>query len=505
LCDRRIDLSDTIDERPWSSLKHDTAAFGIAVFIDRLSGFLLLPLLTAAMDRAEFGAWAQVLTALALMSTLLEFGFYHAIVRYVPGARRAKKGRVLHGMLLVFGFNSAVFLLLAWLVPGLISRLLFATPASANVILAAAAFIIAECLFEFLILAFLRADGQIRAGAIYYAVKSVLRVALLWQGLWSGADLTGLFLRVAAGDLALVALAYVTHIAPSAEIAVSGLGKKFWREVFHYAGPIVLSSVLSWSNASLNRFLIVYVLGLAALGVYAANYSIAAIVTLASLVMNFAAVPHLNNAWNRGEKARVRQLLATVVEFYCYLTIPVAVCIAVFYLPLANLLTSERYLAEPALIYLLATFMVLVGLEQLLTFATFLDNSRFSAAVSSVSLAVNVVLCLALMQTLGLVGAALAVVISTLLIVTCNVAFLRRMVRFSFPWLGVGWIAAASFAFGVVGSQVLKLIGAPTFPNGFIAGLISLPVFLGVEALRRGSVTRQVFATFVTFLRTRTL
>ena len=68
---------------------------------------------------------------------------------------------------------------------------------------------------------------------------------------------------------------------------------------------IVIASVLSWANSSLNRFLIVYVLGLAALGVYAANYSIAAIVSLASLVMNFSAVPHLNNAWNRGDKARV--------------------------------------------------------------------------------------------------------------------------------------------------------------------------------------------------------
>lgn len=498
-------MSDTIDERPWSSLKHDTVYFGVAVFIDRLSGFLLLPLLTAAMDRAVFGAWAQVLTALALMSTLLEFGFYHAIVRYVPGAKRGKKGRVLHGMLLVFGVNSVAFLLLAWLAPGMISRVLFATPESANVILAAAAFIIAECLFEFLILAFLRADGQIRAAAIYYAVKSVLRVALLWQGLRGGADLTGLFLRVAAGDLFLVVLAYAVHIAPSAEIALTGLGKKFWREVFHYAGAIVLSSVLSWSNASLNRFLIVYVLGLAALGVYAANYSIAAIVTLASLVMNFTAVPHLNNAWNRGDKARVRQLLATVVEYYCYLTIPVAVAIAVFYLPLARLLTSEQYFADPALIYLLVTFMVLVGLEQLLTFATFLDNSRFSAAVSSVSLAVNVVLCLALLGVLGIVGAALAVVISTLLVVTCNAIFLRRMVRFDFPWLGIAWIAGASLAFGVVGAQVLKLLGAPTFANAFIAGAISLPVFLGLEALRSGSVTRQVFETFVILLRTRAL
>jgi O-antigen/teichoic acid export membrane protein len=498
-------LSDTIDERPWSSLKHDTVFFGAAVFIDRLSGFLLLPLLTAAMDRAVFGAWAQVLTALTLMSTLLEFGFYHAIVRYVPGARRAKAGRVLHGMLLVFGINSAVFLALAWLAPGLISRLLFATPEASGVILAAAAFIIAECLCEFLVLAFLRADGQIRAGAIYYAVKSVLRVALLWHGLRSGADLTGLFLRVAAGDLVMVALAYGTHVAPSVEIAVFGLGRKFWRDVFGYAGNIVLSSILSWANSSLNRFLIVYVLGLASLGVYAANYSIAAIVSLASLVMNFTAVPHLNNAWNRGEKARVRQLLATVVEFYCYLTIPVAVAIAVFYLPVARLLTSEQYLAEPALIYMLVTFMVLVGLEQLLTFATFLDNSRFSAAVSSVSLAVNVVLCLVLLGTLGILGAAVAVVVSTLLIVTANLVFLRRMVRFAMPWQGILLILGASIAFGVVASQLLVLFGAPTLLNAILAGIVSLPVFLGIEALRKGSQTRWAFETAMTLLRTRKL
>lgn len=480
--------------RPWSDLRRDTAAYGIAIAVDRLSSFVVLPLLTTTMERSVFGGWTQVLTAFALLSIILEIGFYHSIVRYVPGAPRADVGRILHGMVAIIIGNSAIFILLAIVAPDAISQVLFAAAEAADIILAAAIFIVTECLFEFLVLAFLRADGQIRASAFYYVIKTLLRLALLWQGVASGADLAGLLVRLTLGNVAITAIAYAIHIAPNVDIAITGLRRGFWIDVIRHSGAIVLSSSLAWANASLNRFLIVHTLGLTAVGVYAANYSIASIVSLASLVINFTVIPHLNNWWNQGDKLHVRGILVTATEYYCYATIPAAVAVGVFYLPLARLLTSEQYLGGPILIWSLVIFMAMLGLEQLMTFATFLDNSRFSVRVRALSLAINVGLNLALLKEYGISASALAAALSTFLTLGFNVSFLHRIMGYKFPWRSVVVMVAAAAAMGGIAIVALRLLPAHTFGYAVVAGFISLPIYLGLESMWKGSVTRQLLS-----------
>src|SRR5690348_6180614 len=141
--------------------------------IDRLSGFVLLPVLTSGMDRATFGAWSQVLTAFALLSNILELGFFHAIVRHVPGVENDRVGRTLHGMLAIIAVNCTVFLLLAYAVPGLFSQVLFAQHEAASIIFTAALFVVSECFFEFIVLAFLRAYDRVLLCSIYYVIKNI--------------------------------------------------------------------------------------------------------------------------------------------------------------------------------------------------------------------------------------------------------------------------------------------------------------------------------------------
>lgn len=475
-----------------SGLKRDAAIYGAAIAVDRLSGFLVLPLLTESMDRSMFGAWTQVLTAFALVSNVLELGFYHSIVRYVPGAKRFVVGRVLHGMLAILTVNCAIFLVLALALPGIFSRLLFAQSEPNSIILAAAALIVTECFFEFVVLAFLRADGRIRVCAFYYVTKNVLRLLLLWQGLAHGAGLQGLLELLSISNAFLVVIVYVLHVVPGTPIALRGLEPGFWSRTIRYSGAIVLSTNLSWANVSLNRFLIVYLLGLGELGIYAANYSISSIVNIGALIVNFTVVPHLNEAWNRGDKRRVCDLLSTVTQYYCFATVPTGVAVGVFYMPLAHLLTSAQYLGPPMLIWWLVTFMILLGLEQLTTFATFLDNSHFSVRVRSLSLAINVVLNVALLKIVGVSVSAFAASISTVVVLGFNHWFLRRMTNYVFPWRGVLMIVVAAAAMGAVAHTALSLLPAQSFGYAVIAGFISLPVFLGLESAWRGSVIRQL-------------
>jgi O-antigen/teichoic acid export membrane protein len=475
-------------------LTRDAVAYGIAVAVDRLTGLLLLPLLTALMAPSVFGAWNQVLAAMGLFSNILLVGFYHSIVRYVPGAPRGEIGRVLHGMLAMIATTSGIFLLLAFAIPALLSQLLFATPSQADVIPIAAAFIISECIFEFVVLAFLRADERIVACAVYYVIKSLLRLALLWQGLASGAELGGLLGRLTVANAAIVLVAYFVHVAPTVDVAIGGLRSGFWKPVLAHSGMIVLSSNLSWANVSLNRFLIVHILGLVQLGVYAANYSLASIINLIALIVNFTVIPHLNAAWNRGDKKLVREILTLTTQYYFCACIPMFVAVGIFYLPLLKLLATVAYQGPTLLIWELGCFMVLLGFEQVLTFATFLDNSQFSVWVRGSALICNVLLNVVLLGTLGLEAAALAAVLSMFLVIAFDVWFLRGMVGYRFPWGSVVVMMLAGAGMGLAGTIVLALLGKDTFGYAVVAGAISLPVYVAIEAIQKRSVARALFS-----------
>jgi len=476
-----------------ASLKSDALAYGAAIAVDRFSSLMVLPLLTSIMDRSTFGAWNQVLTAFALLSNILELGFYHSILRYVPGADRPEVGRIFYSMLLLVLCNCAIFFGLTLAAPDFFSRLLFAQSEAWIVIVAASGFIVTECLFEFVVMGFLRADGRVRVCAFYYALKNIARLFLLWLGAINSLGLGGLLELLSGGTATLALIAYAFHVAPHLPVRVFGGPRGFWAAALRYSGAMVLSTNLSWANVSLNRFLIVYLLGLSELGLYAANYSIASIVNVVAVMVNFIVVPHLNKAWNDHDTLRVNLVLTSITRYYCFATFPAVVAICVFYTPIIRLLASAQYQASPALIWALCIFMVLIGLEQFTTFATFLDNSRFSVCVRGISLILNVSLNLVFLKTMGIVGAALAASIAAVLVIGLNCRFLLRMTGYEVPWRAVGAIVVASVAMAFSARAILILLPAPSFAYAVVAGVLSLPIFFLIESSWSGSVTRELY------------
>ncbi len=472
-----------------SLLARHSLIYGAALVIDRLIGFLLLPILTTGLDQASYGAWAQIIATFAWLSNLLEFGFYHSIMRFIAGRERATVSRVLHGMLAILALNSVVFVGLACAIPGLLSQLVFATTAFSGIIPLIALFIVSECLFEFLGIAFLRADGRIAICSAYYVIKNVLRFALLWQGTSAGADLGGLLLRLTVGNGVLVCVVYAVNVAPTVEIAARGLGRPFWRGVIGYSSGIVASGSLAWANAMLNRFLIVHFLGLAALATYAANFSIASVAGAVSLVLTFTVTPLLNAAWGRGDKDEVRRLLETASKFYLYATVPAAICIGLCYLPIVHLFTAPQYVTSPGVIWLLLATVVLFGFEQLLSFATILDSPRFNVWTRSAALVLNLGLCWVLLTKLGILAAVIAALAATLTVIALSVLFLQRDIQYSLPFGTILRIGIAGVAMAGAGWTTGNLFGGG-LPGIIATCAVGVIVYVAIEAIGSGSTTR---------------
>src|SRR5439155_1189172 len=108
-------------------LRWDTLAYGVALSVDRLVGLLLLPILTGAWNQESFAAWCQIIVTMGFLSNVLLVGFYHSIVRYIPGAERDLVSKVFHGMLAIVLANCALFLVVVTLNSRNLSTVLFAS------------------------------------------------------------------------------------------------------------------------------------------------------------------------------------------------------------------------------------------------------------------------------------------------------------------------------------------------------------------------------------------
>src|SRR5439155_5797405 len=211
-----------------------------------------------------------------------------------------------------------------------LSTVLFASAQLHGLVLPGSIFIVSECLFEFVVLGFLRADGMISICASYYAAKNLTRLVLL--GYIAAKGIVHSLVVLLVANIFLTCIVYVLHIAPSLRSSSSkNLERGFWRRLMVYSLPIVVSSNFSWANVSLNRFLIVHFLGLAELSVYAVNYSIASIAHFVAMVVTFTFIPRMNTAWNLNDKAGVRRLLKMATEYYLFAALPIGLAVSLFY------------------------------------------------------------------------------------------------------------------------------------------------------------------------------
>lgn len=470
-------------------LKWDTLAYVIALAVDRFSGFLLLPILTGAWNQESFAAWSQILVAYAFISNVLLVGFYHSIVRYIPGMERDRVAKIFHGMLAIILANCALFLVVVTISSRYLSLALFASSEFESLVLPGALFIASECIFEFVLLGFMRADGRIVVGSNYYTGKNVARLVLL--GFFAAQGIVFSLAALVIVNLGITVIVYVLHIAPSFQSSSKSLEPGFWPDLVRYSLPIVASSTFLWANTSLNRFFIVHFLGLADLSIYAVNYSIASMVHVTAMVVSFILVPRVNAAWNMGDKAQTCRLLKMATEYYLFGAVPIGLAVSLFYPQILMLLASETYGSSLLVVTTLVGFMILLGVEQILMFATLVKNSYFSLGVRTLALGINVLLNLLFIKNMGLLGSVLAGNAALGITILLSIWHLKNEVPgYVFPWRETGELLLAGMAMLGMGIILMAWLPSARPPALIASGMACGVVYLGAESFRASSVFR---------------
>jgi len=471
------------------SLRLDTALYGAATLVDRLIGFILLPVLTRAVSPTDFGLWTQTAVAAGVLVPVVLFGLPTAIVNFYSGDgvdRRRALARLAVVPLALLALAAGVL----WPAAPAVSGAVYGDPAHAAMVPMMLGLLCADAASEFA-LAGLRCAGRIGTIAGAMIVRSVLRyAAVLWlvHDAAPMADWFGDYVRVqAALAAALVAATALLLPRPGATATAGGPPL---RTVLAFSAPLVALALFTSASAFVDRFVLVHLLGLDAVAVYSASMSLASIPSAFYTVLGYTLFPTLARCWQDGRRDAVAPLLGRSVEVFLALCLPVAALIGAAGTGLLPLLSTADYRPPAAVFGLLGVSVCAFGVYQIVLYALLLDGrSREVLGLTLGAAVVNLGLNLMLAPPLGLAGAAGAVALSNTLLAAWAARRVRRVVDWRFDTARAVSIAARA----AVAAAPLALLNAlaPLTAGRALAGAAAgLALYAVLEGTRRDSSLR---------------
>ena len=415
-----------------------TSIYGLALLAERMLSFALLPVLVKTVSPTEYGIWAQAIVVTGVLTPIVLMGFQTALVKFFPLWETTLRVRDSVLLAMLSAIFASLFVVSAIIVAlsGHIANLVFGQVAHVVYIPLLAGLLVSAVLFEFLV-GILRATGRIRLIALYIFLQGFWRIGALLVVLYGmNGDFYKAFLAFVLVQLLFVALMYAKDV-PAKHILRSGLaaGRAHWGEVLSFSPPLVALAVMIGLNNFTDRFFLAHLYGLDEVAVYAATYSLAAVVAFFYSMLGFTLFPALAEHWAQGRRDEAAAVFGRAMLVYLFLLCPFIAGMAVSGQDILAMLTTAEYKAPAMLGFLLACNVGLFGLYQIGFYVVLLERgSVHGLGLMGLVAGVNVLLNALLVPALGMTGAALSGFASNALLAGVTLYMASRVLDWHFPW-----------------------------------------------------------------------
>ncbi len=377
--------------------------------IAKARGLILLPIIIRAGGEALYGGWTLLGGIVAFMVPLANLSAHQGLMRYAAPVG-APDARTLFRRVTAFSWTTASLTSLA--VAAFVFTLgstsaWYAAPAIIGFTAAQVPLLVAVRVNS----SYLRARGRVAAAQLTeLTAQLVMTLAVCVVFLAAGS--LGMAQGVAAAVL-FVQVALVTawtlksrDLLPNvSSSAAAGL-----RPVLAFSAPLVPGAISDWALFIADRYILAAFHGPTTVGIYAACYSLAQGLQLASYPVEYAIAPLLPRLWDGDERRRAVDLLRRSTNFVLMVLAPGSTVASIVGPPLFRLL-GLRATADQAtlLLPIVCWGITIFAFTRLLGHVCLVANRGRAVMVRvGATAAINIALNLALVPSLGAVGAALA-------------------------------------------------------------------------------------------------
>lgn len=395
----------------YKKLAFNTVTFAVGTFSSKFLVFLMLPLYTRTLSSGEYGEVDLVVQACNLMIPIASAGIMNAVIRFGLDGNENKKG--------VFSFGLVTFLVgfvLLWFAKPLFMNIDFLAVNIQYVYL----FVFTAALHS-LCSNFIRSQEYVRL----YAFDGVLRTVLT-------IILNILFLAVL--HLGIAGYLLATILSDTVSVVVLFFSARLYRffslqsidkhtagSMLKYALPLIPTTVSIWIINISDRYILSYLIGNEANGLYAIAYKIPTIITIMAAIFMDAWQISSVNEYQEKDGAHFFSKVFSVYSSLVFVSS--SAIIAGTQIITGILVSSEFYNAWQYM-------PVLVLATAFACFATFLSSIYMSEKKSwhvlmttIVSAVLNIILNFTLIPSFGIQGACISTLFSYL------VMFLVRAVQ----------------------------------------------------------------------------
>ena len=426
-----------------------TYMFGEVVIM--LAGFISFPIFTRILDKEEYGTMSLITISLALVETFASAGLRHSSQRFYAEYEHEGQARAFYSTTVL---SSLAFGMAATLGIVLITRILawanLLADKTATIFSIAAILVVARVMAKIIgcIYRIKERPGTYALFAILskYAAMG-LAIYFVMVRLYG---LLGYFAGLLAGELLVLLvllLVMVKELGPPARPFSSPM----LRRMIAYGFPLVVASFAGVLLASGDRYVIGLLRGPADVATYSVPYNLCSYIKDVLVTgMEFAFIPLIMNEWSRADRSRTREIVRHVIRLYCLVALPTVFGVCALGERFIVALASSKYAGASSILPYVVTGEMLHGLfAPLMIGLYFYQQTRQLALLTWLAAGANVVLNFALIPAFGLQGAALATLLSYVLLMVAGMSRAAKFFPVVLPWRYlVAYAACAALMYG---------------------------------------------------------
>lgn len=392
----------------------------ISNFSSKILSFLLVPLYTSVLTTSEYGIYDFYITTILLLTPLLSSNILDAVIRYSLDETNDNKEVFSVGLKYCIKAFVLCFILILINQHFVILDTLTQFPGYFM-------FYFASSLFSDLMSQFARGMEQLFDVAIAGIINSSVVVGLnLYFLLYLKIGLDGYFLAYIIAFL-VSAVFLAIRLKVWNYIEILGNDKDLKMEMVSYSRPLILQNIGAWINNLSDRYIVTWLCGAAANGIYSVSYKIPSILTVFQTIFNQAWT--ISAVKSYGEK-KDEFYTVTYKAYNLGFALTCSILLVLDKVISRILFAQEFYTA-----WQYAPFLIISVVFS--SMASFLGGI-FVAAKKSDEMAkttmagavVNTVLNIVFVQIWGPIGAAIATLISYILVWITRVHTISKIMEF---------------------------------------------------------------------------
>ncbi|UTF52960.1 flippase [Natronosalvus rutilus] len=450
-----------------------------------VAGGLLTILLARLLGPDEYGLLFLAIAVFGSLGILSKLGIAKSGARYIAEYKERRPEQIPHIIRTTAWYNLlAIAVVGTALVVGHrhLARVI-GEPSLTPFLLLGALYLALEASSTYVRL-ILQGFEQIKVSAAVHALDRVSRLAfavgLVVLGFGALGALAGYLLSFAFASAVGIGFLYVRQYRPLDTGASIEDGLR--RRIGSYTVPLTATSTANTLDKKVDTILVGFFLSPVAVSYYVLSKQIVQFVETPMSALGFTLSPTFGAEKASDNIERAARLYETSLVYSLLLYVPVGAGIVLVAEPTVSLLVGQEYLGAVPVLQVLAAYAVLQAVTNLTSNGLdYLGRARSRAVVKGTTAALNVVLNVLLIPTLGVVGAAIATVITYSMYTLANVYIIHQ--EFS---LRLGYLVRRLVAIGAITGIMALTVAAVT---DYITSIPSLLLVVGLGVVVWGALS----------------